>query len=115
MTQPYWNPGKVNEIVQQGMPTCDNSRYPIQEFFDSVNSLDPDRGHNYAHRTLGLNRPYFHAPEYYDAPFNKEYISAQGCPEIKEGFLVDSECSGCTVFRFALLAAVIWYFFLRKK
>lgn len=33
MTQPYWNPQKVNEMVQNAMPTCDNSRYPIQEFF----------------------------------------------------------------------------------
>ena len=63
MTQPYWNPQKVNEIVQKGMPTCDNSRYPIQEFFEVDRS---NQHHHYAHRLLGQNRPYFHFPWYWD-------------------------------------------------
>ena len=40
--QPHYNPIKVNQMVMDAMPVCNNSRYPIQEFFKNNPPSTPE-------------------------------------------------------------------------
>jgi hypothetical protein len=70
--QPYQNPSKVNRMVNNAMPVCNKSRYPIQEFFTTPMLADlPDtpeaRADRHFHPDL---RPLRHDsfPWYIDLP-----------------------------------------------
>ena len=118
--QPYWNPNKVNEIVQKGMPTCDNSRYPIQEFFDfetcplthgpdgPLVRVHDDRGH----RTIGINRPYHHFPWYNKLDPYYYYRPIMSEKEEFSGSLFGEDCKFCTYFKY-LIGLIIGFMVIR--